>query len=160
MFTPRGEHYCFEEWRGKQRISPAEDNFTPREPIHPWGQNLSLGAKLRIGLWFSFRHVQLVPHLLETVLVSIQACSAGSCLFVFRHVQLVLVCLFSGMFSWFPIFFPLRTPIQCVEGSRVEVHFWRINNAKNVIVIETRISRLIHRVYSTFLHVHGNPLTM
>jgi hypothetical protein len=89
MFTPRGEHYCFEEWRGKQRISPAEDNFTPREPIHPWGQNLSLGAKLRIGLWFSFRHVQLVPHLLETVLVSIQACSAGSCLFVFRHVQLV-----------------------------------------------------------------------
>jgi hypothetical protein len=37
--------YCLEEWRGKQRISPPEDNFTPRDKIHPWGTTSPLGAK-------------------------------------------------------------------------------------------------------------------
>jgi len=31
----------------------------------------------------------------------------------------------SGMFSWFPILFPLRTPMYVPKGSQVEVHFWR-----------------------------------
>jgi hypothetical protein len=41
---------------GEQRISPPEDNFTPRGKItpwgqlRPWGQSLPLGAKLRMGL--------------------------------------------------------------------------------------------------------------
>ncbi|PWZ25585.1 Protein arginine N-methyltransferase 5 [Zea mays] len=30
-----------------------------------------------------------------------------------------------NMFSWFPIFFPLRKPIYVPEGSPIEVHFWR-----------------------------------
>jgi len=30
-----------------------------------------------------------------------------------------------GMFSWFPIFFPLRTPIMVQKGQRIEAHFWR-----------------------------------
>lgn len=37
-----------------------------------------------------------------------------------------------GMFSWFPLFFPLRYPVQCSRGSEVELHFWRINNSKTV----------------------------
>jgi hypothetical protein len=75
--TPRGKHYCLEEWRGEQRISPPGatsplprgqihpwgttsplgDNFTPRGQIHPWGTNSPLGVKfspgvkLRMGLW-------------------------------------------------------------------------------------------------------------
>jgi hypothetical protein len=36
--------YCLEESRGDQRISPPEDNFSPRV------QSLPLGAKLRMGL--------------------------------------------------------------------------------------------------------------
>jgi hypothetical protein len=68
-FTPRGElcplgkcsplrsppgvntHYCLEEWRGEQRISPPGDNFTPgpRGQLRPRGQSLPLGA--RMGLW-------------------------------------------------------------------------------------------------------------
>jgi PRMT5 oligomerisation domain len=36
------------------------------------------------------------------------------------------------MFSWFPIFFPLRVPVQCASGTDIELHFWRINNNKNV----------------------------
>ncbi|XP_008796923.1 protein arginine N-methyltransferase 5 [Phoenix dactylifera] len=30
-----------------------------------------------------------------------------------------------NMFSWFPIFFPLRTPLYVPRGSPIEVHFWR-----------------------------------
>ncbi|MQL94125.1 hypothetical protein Taro_026774 [Colocasia esculenta] len=30
-----------------------------------------------------------------------------------------------NMFSWFPIFFPLRTPLTVALGSLIEVHFWR-----------------------------------
>jgi hypothetical protein len=37
--------YCLEEWRGKQRISPPGDNFTPREHFHPWGTKSPLGVK-------------------------------------------------------------------------------------------------------------------
>ncbi|KAH6788310.1 SHK1 binding protein 1 [Perilla frutescens var. frutescens] len=30
-----------------------------------------------------------------------------------------------NMFSWFPIFFPLRTPVCVQPGTPLEVHFWR-----------------------------------
>ncbi|XP_050364121.1 protein arginine N-methyltransferase 1.5 [Argentina anserina] len=30
-----------------------------------------------------------------------------------------------NMFSWFPIFFPLRTPVCLSPGASLEVHFWR-----------------------------------
>ena len=30
-----------------------------------------------------------------------------------------------GMFSWFPLFIPLRTPVLVPEGGRVEAAFWR-----------------------------------
>ncbi|KAK6129844.1 hypothetical protein DH2020_036430 [Rehmannia glutinosa] len=30
-----------------------------------------------------------------------------------------------NMFSWFPIFFPLRTPVYVQPGTPLEVHFWR-----------------------------------
>ncbi|GMQ02526.1 hypothetical protein CsSME_00048712 [Camellia sinensis var. sinensis] len=30
-----------------------------------------------------------------------------------------------NMFSWFPIFFPLRTPVQVPPGSPLEFHIWR-----------------------------------
>ncbi|KAK3907651.1 Protein arginine N-methyltransferase 5 [Frankliniella fusca] len=37
-----------------------------------------------------------------------------------------------GMFSWFPIFFPIREPVHVKEGDILEVNFWRVNNSKNV----------------------------
>lgn len=37
-----------------------------------------------------------------------------------------------GMFSWFPMYFPLKEPQFITAGSRIRVHFWRINNGKNV----------------------------
>ncbi|XP_017880424.1 protein arginine N-methyltransferase 5 [Ceratina calcarata] len=37
-----------------------------------------------------------------------------------------------GMFSWFPIFFPIKQPVQLKAGDQVVVHFWRRCSSKNV----------------------------
>ncbi|RUS14777.1 arginine N-methyltransferase 5, partial [Jimgerdemannia flammicorona] len=37
-----------------------------------------------------------------------------------------------GMFSWFPIFFPLRAPLAVPKGAIVEVDFWRLTDGKKV----------------------------
>ncbi|KAM9789655.1 protein arginine N-methyltransferase 5 [Neosynchiropus ocellatus] len=37
-----------------------------------------------------------------------------------------------GMFSWFPIFFPLKQPISIARDDDVAVRFWRCNNGKKV----------------------------
>ncbi|XP_076069556.1 protein arginine N-methyltransferase 5 [Oratosquilla oratoria] len=37
-----------------------------------------------------------------------------------------------GMFSWFPILFPIKEPIPVSAGNIIEVNFWRCTNSKNV----------------------------
>ncbi|XP_067931208.1 protein arginine N-methyltransferase 5-like [Watersipora subatra] len=37
-----------------------------------------------------------------------------------------------GMFSWFPIFFPLKEPVHLTAGATVKVHMWRRVSTKNV----------------------------
>ncbi|KAM5194466.1 protein arginine N-methyltransferase 5 [Mantella aurantiaca] len=37
-----------------------------------------------------------------------------------------------GMFSWFPILFPIKQPIPVREGETVCIRFWRCNNGKKV----------------------------
>ncbi|XP_054433781.1 protein arginine N-methyltransferase 5 isoform X2 [Pteronotus mesoamericanus] len=37
-----------------------------------------------------------------------------------------------GMFSWFPIFFPIKQPITVREGQTICVRFWRCSNSKKV----------------------------
>ncbi|ORZ00647.1 PRMT5 arginine-N-methyltransferase-domain-containing protein [Syncephalastrum racemosum] len=37
-----------------------------------------------------------------------------------------------GMFSWFPIFFPIRTPLQVPAHSNVSIQFWRATDEKKV----------------------------
>ncbi|KAI8927188.1 PRMT5 arginine-N-methyltransferase-domain-containing protein [Entophlyctis helioformis] len=32
-----------------------------------------------------------------------------------------------GMFSWFPIFFPIRVPVFLPKASSIQVHFWRLD---------------------------------
>lgn len=37
-----------------------------------------------------------------------------------------------GMFSWFPIFFPVKEPIDITGGSNLKVDFWRCTNEEKV----------------------------
>uniref|UniRef100_A0A3P9LY27 Protein arginine N-methyltransferase 5 n=1 Tax=Oryzias latipes TaxID=8090 RepID=A0A3P9LY27_ORYLA len=37
-----------------------------------------------------------------------------------------------GMFSWFPILFPLKQPISIARDDEIAVRFWRCNNGKKV----------------------------
>jgi len=37
-----------------------------------------------------------------------------------------------GMFSWFPIYFPLRTPVHLREGQSLKSHWWRCQNDRKV----------------------------
>ena len=37
-----------------------------------------------------------------------------------------------GMFSWFPILFPLREPVQLKADDEIVLHFWRNVSAKHV----------------------------
>lgn len=36
------------------------------------------------------------------------------------------------MLSWFPIYFPIRNPFHLKKGSNVDIHIWRLTNAKKV----------------------------
>ncbi|CEG79696.1 hypothetical protein RMATCC62417_14131 [Rhizopus microsporus] len=37
-----------------------------------------------------------------------------------------------GMFSWFPIFFPVAQPVEITKDSIVTVHFWRLTDSEKV----------------------------
>ncbi|XP_064640295.1 protein arginine N-methyltransferase 5-like [Lineus longissimus] len=37
-----------------------------------------------------------------------------------------------GMFSWFPILFPITRPMKLAKDEKLVVHFWRLVNKKNV----------------------------
>ncbi|CAI2170057.1 20379_t:CDS:10 [Funneliformis geosporum] len=37
-----------------------------------------------------------------------------------------------GMFSWFPIFFPLKVPIYITSNSTLDIYFWRLTSSKKV----------------------------
>jgi hypothetical protein len=49
--------YCLEEWRGKQRISPPGDYFTPRGQNSPLGDNFAPGGCQMVYV-FAFRKSQ------------------------------------------------------------------------------------------------------
>lgn len=37
-----------------------------------------------------------------------------------------------GMFSWFPLFFPLKIPMYVTANTTISAHFWRLHDAKKV----------------------------
>eukprot|EP00931_Biecheleriopsis_adriatica_P047067 TRINITY_DN27105_c0_g1_i1.p1 TRINITY_DN27105_c0_g1~~TRINITY_DN27105_c0_g1_i1.p1 ORF type:complete len:612 (+),score=103.58 TRINITY_DN27105_c0_g1_i1:109-1944(+) len=37
-----------------------------------------------------------------------------------------------GMFSWFPIYFPLRSPVVLKQGEKLRSHWWRCSNDRKV----------------------------
>ncbi|TPX34482.1 hypothetical protein SmJEL517_g02820 [Synchytrium microbalum] len=53
---------------------------------------------------------------------------------LYKHVKLSIrpQTYSTGMLSWFPIFFPIKTPILLLEGTEVELHFWRMTDTRKV----------------------------
>ncbi|XP_011314084.1 protein arginine N-methyltransferase 5 [Fopius arisanus] len=53
---------------------------------------------------------------------------------LFENVKLSIVpaSYSTGMVSWFPIFFPIKEPVQLKAGDEIKVHFWRRCTSKNV----------------------------
>lgn len=54
-----------------------------------------------------------------------------------------------GMFSWFPIFFPIKEPVYLKSGQKLVVHFWRLSDKKNVWyewAVSSPVSLGIHNV--------------
>jgi protein arginine N-methyltransferase 5 len=37
-----------------------------------------------------------------------------------------------GMFSWFPIYFPVKTPLYVPTGAKVVLDFWRLTDVRKV----------------------------
>lgn len=55
-----------------------------------------------------------------------------SVLYKTRTMSIVPATHSPGMFSWFPILFPIKTPMTVAAGENVRVHFWRVCTDKNV----------------------------
>ena len=55
----------------------------------------------------------------------------------------------AGMFSWFPIYFPLVTPAHVPAGSDVVVHIWRCassSKARRCVAVRSRSPRFVDRL--------------
>ena len=82
-------------------------------------------------------HSNTFYNISELVHIGRRRCNRGCTLFPFIFFRNFLrdsefFFHFLGMFSWFPIFFPLRNPVKLHQGDEVELHFWRLNNSKQV----------------------------
>lgn len=60
-----------------------------------------------------------------------------------------------GMFSWFPIYFPIRTPVQVPKDSTVSLQFWRLTDAKKVWYEWTVTVQGKHGEEMTTLPIHN-----
>jgi len=59
-----------------------------------------------------------------------------------------------GMFSWFPIAFPIKQPILVQKGDVIEVHFWR-HTSKTRVWYEWSVSILTTGYCSAIHNVNG-----
>ena len=48
------------------------------------------------------------------------------------HISINPANFSTGMFSWFPLFFPFRQPVYVEKNGNIEVHMWRHVSAKKV----------------------------
>ncbi|CAM9392438.1 unnamed protein product, partial [Scytosiphon promiscuus] len=53
-------------------------------------------------------------------------------LFADIHISIVPKTFSEGMFSWFPLYIPLRTPVVLKPGDKVSAHFWRCTSSTKV----------------------------
>ena len=71
------------------------------------------------------RHRRLRFHVTESATMHGLAGYFDSALYGDVHISILPRTFSHGMFSWFPIYFPFKTPIYLTAGSDIEVDMWR-----------------------------------
>ncbi|KAM0939069.1 putative methyltransferase [Dioscorea sansibarensis] len=104
------------------RLAPPQEVFTFTHPNHSASINNERYEKLRFE----------IPADTGSTLVHGFAGYFDSILYKDVHLGILPSKATPNMFSWFPIFFPLRKPIYVPAGSPVEVHMWRCCAATKV----------------------------
>ncbi|XP_052211618.1 protein arginine N-methyltransferase 1.5 isoform X2 [Diospyros lotus] len=97
------------------RLAPTQPVFTFTHP-----DNSTTKCNQR------YKKIQFeIPHDTGAVMVHGFAGYFDSMLYKDVHLGIEPSTATPNMFSWFPIFFPLRTPVCVQPGAPLEVHFWR-----------------------------------
>eukprot|EP01113_Clastostelium_recurvatum_P032186 TRINITY_DN4095_c0_g1_i1.p1 TRINITY_DN4095_c0_g1~~TRINITY_DN4095_c0_g1_i1.p1 ORF type:complete len:640 (+),score=181.99 TRINITY_DN4095_c0_g1_i1:34-1953(+) len=55
-----------------------------------------------------------------------------ACLYKDVHISINPQNFSTGMFSWFPLYFPLRVPVYVPPGGEITVHLWRLSTRTKV----------------------------
>ncbi|KAF9616785.1 hypothetical protein IFM89_032338 [Coptis chinensis] len=97
------------------KLSPSQPVFTFTHPDHSTKKSNQRYTKLRFE----------IPRDTGSSMVHGFAGYFDATLYKDVHLGIEPSTATPNMFSWFPIFFPLRTPICVQPGSPLEVHFWR-----------------------------------
>ncbi|XP_061364312.1 protein arginine N-methyltransferase 1.5-like, partial [Gastrolobium bilobum] len=104
------------------RLTPAQKVFTFTHPKHTDQESNQRYKKLHF----------LIPESAESALVHGFAGYFDATLYKDVHLGTEPSKATPDVFSWFPMFFPLRTPICVDPGSPLIVHFWRCCDSKKV----------------------------
>lgn len=97
------------------RLAPSQPVFSFTHPDHSANKSNQRYTKLRFE----------VPIDTGSAMVHGFAGYFDATLYKDVHLGIEPSMTTPNMFSWFPIFFPLRTPLCIHPGSHIEVHFWR-----------------------------------
>ncbi|PIA44062.1 hypothetical protein AQUCO_01800245v1 [Aquilegia coerulea] len=97
------------------KLSPSQPVFTFTHPDHSTKKSNQRYTKLRFE----------IPRDTGSAMVHGFAGYFDATLYKDVHLGIEPSTATPNMFSWFAIFFPLRTPVCLQPGSPLEVHFWR-----------------------------------
>ncbi|KAL0726587.1 hypothetical protein Bca4012_022680 [Brassica carinata] len=103
-------------------LAPSQSVFTFTHPNFSTKANNQRYKKLRFNL----------PSDAGSALVHGFAGYFDSVLYKDVHLGIEPTTATPNMFSWFPIFFPLRKPVEVHPDSPLEVHFWRCCGSSKV----------------------------
>ncbi|EFA85493.1 protein arginine methyltransferase [Heterostelium album PN500] len=71
------------------------------------------------------------------------------CLYDDVHISINPANFSTGMFSWFPIYFPIKEPINIQKGNKITLQFWRNSNRSKVWYEWTVTSPLVAPIHNT-----------
>ncbi|XP_010247166.1 PREDICTED: protein arginine N-methyltransferase 1.5 [Nelumbo nucifera] len=104
------------------RLAPSQPVFTFTHPNYSTNKNNQRYKKLRFE----------IPADTGSAMVHGLAGYFDATLYKDVHLGIEPTLATPNMFSWFAIFFPLRTPVCVQPGSPLDVHFWRCCGSSKV----------------------------